>query len=382
MSLSVPEPDAAARDLSARLTARLRAEIDAGGGWIGFDRFMQRALYEPGLGYYSAGSVKLGPEGDFVTAPELSPLLGQILAARMADWLESLVRPVVLELGAGSGALAQSILEAWRETGEAAPAYRIIETSADLKQRQRQRLAAMAAQVEWLDAPPAAPFEGIVLANEVLDALPVARFVKRASRVRPLGVGWRQGRFVWLEGPRDEALSSAVEALERDLGLTLPDGFRSELCLMLPSWLKSVTESLVRGAVLLIDYGLVRREYYHPSRYRGTLTCHYRHRAHADPFLWPGLQDISAWVDFSACADAAQAAGLEVAGFTTQGQFLLHCDAQHRLERLGERDYREYSRALKTLVLPGEMGERFKLLLLCRGLDLEPLPGRDFRDRL
>jgi len=215
----------------------------------------------------------------------------------------------------------------------------------------------------------------------VLDAFPVTCFVKQTGDVRPLGVSYERGAFIWAEGSADDELSADVEALEARLGYVLPAGFRSEFSRRLPPWITSLSELLLRGALLIVDYGLVEHEYYHPSRPEGTLICHYRHRAHSDPFLFPGLQDISAWVDFSACAQAATDAGLAVAGFTTQGQFLLEGGATELLQRSSEQNYAEQAQAFQTLVLPGEMGERFKLLLLTREI-AGTLPGRDFRDRL
>ncbi len=381
MSARFPEPDAQALAVSQQLAARIREELDEADGWISFERYMQRALYEPGLGYYSGGSLKLGAAGDFMTAPELSTVFGQVLAREIRPVLEAANAPIILEFGAGTGRLAESILVALDDDGALRADYRILEPSADLKQRQRSRLAAFGDRVRWLGQFPVNPFEGVILANEVLDAFPVTRFVKRAGHARALGVSYERGAFVWAEGPADSELSADVEALEARLGYVLPAGFRSELSRSLPPWLTSLAARLVRGALLIVDYGLVRHEYYHPSRSAGTLVCHYRHRAHTDPFLFPGLQDISAWVDFSACAQAATDAGLVVAGFTTQGQFLLEGGATHLLQRSNGCVNAAQAQAFKTLVLPGEMGERFKVLLLTRGI-ARALPGRDFRDRL
>lgn len=378
---SLPLPDVRAAALSARLAHKLGGAIDAAGGWLGFDRYMEMVLYEPGLGYYSAGSVKLGAQGDFVTAPEISDIFGRVLAARLAPMLMALDRPVVLELGAGTGRLARVLLDALGETQRVLPDYWILELSADLKERQRSRLEPHAGRVHWLDALPEEGFEGIVLANEVADALPVSVFLKGASTALPLGVRRDGDAFAWAEGPVDSELGAAVLALERLLGREFPNGYRSEVCLRLPAWIASLAAPLRRGAILLIDYGLGREEYYHPDRSQGTLICHYRHRAHADPFIYPGLQDVSAWVDFSACADAGLASALEVSGYTTQAQFLLHGGAAQLLDGLPDRARLLEAQALKTLVLPGEMGERFKLLLLTRGLGAD-LPGRDLRNRL
>jgi SAM-dependent MidA family methyltransferase len=378
---ALPPPSRDATALSERLVAMVCAEIDAHGGWLPFDRYMELALYAPGVGYYSAGSVKLGPAGDFVTAPELSDVFGRVLAAEIRRRLETLERPMILELGAGSGRLAATILEVLDVAGGVRPEYCILEPSADLRQRQQLTLAAEGYRVEWLDRLPATPFDGVVLANEVIDALPVAVFEKRGDAVVPLGVSVVEGALVWADGPSDAALAAAVTALENTLGAPLPDGFRSEIRPSLPAWIAGIAQPLRRGSVLLIDYGMSRSDYYRPERSGGTLICHYRHRAHDDPFFQPGLQDLSAWVDFSACADAAAAAGLTIDGYTTQAQFLLHGGAMEALEGLDERDRLAQANALKRLLLPGEMGERFKLLALCRGRRAG-LPGRDFRDRL
>jgi SAM-dependent MidA family methyltransferase len=378
----LPAPSDAALAVSAALAAAIRAEIDAAGGWLDFTRYMELALYAPGLGYYSAGSAKLGAAGDFVTAPELSAALGVALAATLAEELTSLHADTVLELGAGTGALAAQILDAFAKLGRDVR-YRILEPSADLRERQKAALERFAPRVEWLATLPAEPFAGVVIANEVLDALPVARFAKVGGEARALGVVTAGNGFRWGEGRAVPAVAAAVAALERKLERALPDGYRSEVCLKLPALIASLGECLTRGSLLAVDYGLVRTEYYHEQRADGTLICHYRHRAHDDPFLYPGLQDITAWVDFSACADAAAAAGLAVAGFTTQGQFLAHALAALPHNLAIDLATARAQSAVKTLLLPGEMGERFKVLLLRKGHEgRAALPGRDFRHRL
>jgi SAM-dependent MidA family methyltransferase len=232
--------------------------------------------------------------------------------------------------------------------------------------------------VEWLKQLPNSPFDGIIFANEVADALPVVRFVKQRGQVLPLGTAVSGKRFIASVGPADDELTRAVGQIETELGLTLPDGYRSEVCLLLKPWIKSLAAKLRRGGLLLLDYGCSRRDYYHAERRDGTLICHYRHRAHADPFFLPGLQDISAWVDFSACAEAGREAGLELSGFTTQAQFLTESMAVD-VDSLQTPMSVEASSALKTLMLPGEMGENFKLLLMDQDLPIAALPGRDFR---
>ena len=348
---------------------------------MSFERYMERALYEPELGYYNNGGIKFGPHGDFVTAPELSPLLAEALARQLAVVLRPLHRPVVFELGAGTGALAVALTCALRELGVRAR-YWILEPSPELRDRQRQRCAAAGVQVRWFDHLPDTAFDGAVVANEVVDAFPVKCFVKRAGDVRPLGVGWTGDGFEWVEGSVDADLTRRVVLLESRLGTSLSDGYRSEVSPRLAAWLRTLAATLRRGAAYILDYGLTETEYYHPQRDRGTLICHYRHRAHDNPFLLPGLQDISAWVNFSACARAAREAGLSVSGFTTQGQFLAEAGVALPAKQLQGAAALAAAQALKTLVLPGEMGERFKLMVLSRNLELDPPPGRDFRSRL
>jgi SAM-dependent MidA family methyltransferase len=352
------------------------AETERRGGFLSFDRFMELALYEPGLGYYVNGSPKFGPAGDFETAAGLGDWLAQAVADLAAVELARLGGSTVLEIGAGTGGIAAAMLTRFERSGSAVR-YLIHEASPELRERQRRVLEPWAHRVTWLERLPDPPIDAFVFANEVADALPVERFTKTHDDVLPLGVAADgAGGLRWAHGPRDPTLSAAVARLEMRLGRPLPAGYTSEVCLRLPRWIAALATSVARGGILVIDYGLVRREYYHRERHLGTLLCHYRHRAHADPFLYPGLQDVSAWVDFSACADAAAEAGLEVAGFTTQAQFLLASLAAEAAPTMAS------ASALKTLVLPGEMGEKFKVLWLTKGEAAGALPGRDLRSRL
>lgn len=374
----LPEPDAEALAVSDALAARIRAEIDANGGWIAFERYMQMALYEPGLGYYSAGAVKFGDAGDFTTAPETSDWLARALAGFLAGELESLQSDRILELGAGSGALAVGLQRSLAGLGHASIDYAVLETSADLRARQETRLADSGFAARWLDALPDAPFRGIVLANEVADALPVARFVKRGGRALPLGVRMQGSSFDIVPGPHDARLAEAVAAIERALGGPLPDGYRSEVCLLLGPWLQAILNALEAGGLLVIDYGMPERDFYRAERSDGTLIGHYRQRAHDDLLRWPGLSDISAWVDFSAVARLARRNGFTLSGFTTQAQFLLESMAADDRLRDAPPTAAEAA-AMRRLILPGEMGERFKLIWLTRGYPAGRLPGRDFR---
>ena len=366
---------------SAAVARAVSAAIEAQAGWLAFDDYLRIVLYAPGLGYYSAGSVKFGPGGDFVTAPELSGLYARCLASQCAPVLRA-VGGDVLELGAGTGRLAAGVLTRLAELEQLPHHYYILEVSADLRVRQSETLeglpAALRSRVAWLDALPATPITGVVLANEVADALPFQRFVIDAEALYQRGVGLSD------EAALVDADRAASAALRAELGRMAPNGwprrYLSELCPMLGPWVAAIAKALSRGAVFLIDYGLPRHEYYHPQRNRGTLRCHFRHRAHDDPLLYPGLQDITAWVDFTRVAEAAVDAQLEVAGFCTQAAFLLAngieaelAAASNTLERA-----RLASQA-RVLLLPGEMGERFKVMALTRGFD-EPLCGFAYQD--
>lgn len=383
--LPAPDPEAAA--LSARLEELIRAEITGAGGSIDFARYMELALYAPGLGYYSAGARKLGEGGDFVTAPELSPLFGRCVARQCAQVLERLDHGDILEIGAGTGALAADLLAELETLGRLPERYLILELSADLRERQqaflRERLPHLLSHLHWLDRLPAPGFQGVIFGNEVLDAMPVHRFRWTRQGVRELRVGGGGGGFVWRDEPAGPGLAEAVTALCNEVGEGWPEGFESEVNPGLAAWIREIGERLARGMILLIDYGYPRHEYYHPQRATGTLMCHYRHRAHPDPLILPGLQDITAFVDFTAVAEAGVAAGLDVAGYTTQAYFLLGCGLGDLLAASDPDDPRrhlELTRQAKILTLPGEMGERFKAIALARAID-GPLMGFAFQDQ-
>jgi SAM-dependent MidA family methyltransferase len=368
-----------------RLSARIRDAIAEAGGRIGFARYMDMALYEPGLGYYSAGARKLGEGGDFVTAPEVAPVFSRCLAGQCAEVLAGLGGGDVLELGAGSGTMAAVMLAEFEALGVLPARYRILDVSADLRERQHATLSAavprLIDRVEWLDRLPDA-FRGVVVANEVLDALPVERFVWRAGEVRALGVATLHGRFVWSESPAAAALGAEIERIRQDCDADWPDGYVSEVNVGLAPWLAAVAGAVERGVVLFVDYGLPRRELYSAERSAGTLLCHFRHRFNDDPLARPGLQDITAWVDFTAVAEAAERAGLEVAGYTTQAHFLIGNDLAGRLQDVSSLDLVQrvnLSRQATMLTLPGEMGERFKAIALAKGYDA-PLRGFAVRD--
>ncbi len=342
-----------------------------------FDRYMSMALYEPGLGYYVNGLHKFGQAGDFVTAPEQGGLFAAALA-RQCDEVAAAIGEqwTLLELGAGSGVLAREMLA---ELASPPRQYLILEPSAALREVQRENLAglpkALRERVRWIDTPPDDPFEGVVIGNEVIDALAVAKFEIGEAGPLEQRVDFDGKRLCWTRQAPRPRLSKAVEQLQERLSKPLPEGYASEICIDLPGWIETVTGPLSRGLVLFIDYGYPRAEYYHPDRGDGTLVCHYRHRAHFDPFVWPGLTDLSAFVDFTAVAESGFEAGLEVAGFTTQAGFLLALGAHEAVERAtGDEQRLRLAGELKRLTLPGEMGEKFKVIGLSRGLD-EGLSG-------
>jgi SAM-dependent MidA family methyltransferase len=368
----------------ARMQEYLAAQI-AAAGWLSFERFMDLALYAPGLGYYSAGARKLGAGGDFTTAPELSRLFGACLARQCAQVLGALGQGSILELGAGSGRLAAGILSRLEQLGRLPERYWILEISADLRDRQQRYLAQhvphLQRRIVWLDRPPEAPFDGLVLANEVLDALPVSRFRWHREHVEELGVVIEEGRFAWGSRPASPALAEAARRL-RQAGGDWDEGYVSEYCPRLIPFTQSVTRPLRNGAALWFDYGLPRPHYYLPERREGTLLCHFQHRAHADPFLYPGLQDITAWVDYTQLAEASRAAGCTLAGFSTQSYFLAGAGIDEEMQTMAAGDANQFARLAneaRQLMLPGEMGERFKAMAWLRGLEV-PLAGFALQD--
>jgi len=430
ISPSLPPPTAEEQAHSARLAERLRAAIAAAGGAIDFARFMDLALYEPELGYYRGGQRKFGAGGDFVTAPELGPLFAQCLARPCAQVLQA-TRGDVLEAGAGSGALAADLLAALEQLGALPARYLILELSAELRARQRETLERkvpqLAARVHWLEALPAGGFRGMIVGNELLDALPVERFRITASGLRQSQVAWENDRFAdgtddcmdaggrappgAVAGPRAAGHDSrdgggrakqdagaeggpvcgfvwreraADRALQERIGpLHLPEGYVSEVGFQAEAWVRSAAEALEDGVLLFIDYGFPRAEFYHPQRRGGTLMCHYRQRAHDDPLGFVGLQDITAHVDFSAVAAAGRAAGLSLLGYTSQAAFLLDCGLEHLVAQSDPDDTRAHlalTAQIKKLTLPHEMGELYKAIALGRGIEA-PLAGFRRQDR-
>jgi SAM-dependent MidA family methyltransferase len=383
---ALPEPDAESTAHSRRVAEYIRERITEGSGSISFAEFMQHALYAPGLGYYVSGTRKFGEGGDFVTAPEISPLFGKILAIQTAAVLQQLEARQIFELGAGSGALAATMLGKLAQIDALPDRYYILEVSADLRQRQQERLEqeipGHATRVEWLSELPQ-DFSGVIVANEVADAIPVERFARSGGVLKQYRVSDERGKFCWHQADAPEQLLHAIQSVEEELGWQFPDDYRSEICLALTAWIRDLVGCLHEGHIFLFDYGVSRREYYAPDRNDGWLRCYFRHHAHNDPLILPGIQDLTASVDFSALASAAVEAGATITGFVTQAHFLLNGGLQDELAdfvSLPIEEQVELSRQAKLLTLPAEMGENVKCIGMSRG-NITPPPAFHEFDR-
>ena len=387
----LPEPDRQSVRRSNKLLEIIRQECNRTPGGIPFSRFMQMALYAPGLGYYSSGSRKFGEEGDFITAPEVSSLFSRCVARQLQQVLNVIEKPDVLEFGAGSGVMAADVLIELDRLDALPEHYFIIELSAELRERQQQTIAERAAHllasVQWLDTLPETGFRGVVVANEVLDAMPVECFRIREGTVEQLRVVATDDGLVPAYATAEDTISEQVRTIEQGRGESFDDGYCSEFNPAINPWLGSLYDVLDSGLVLLIDYGYPAQEYYLDERDNGTLICHYQQRAHADPLWYPGLQDITAFVDFSAVARAAAEVGFDISGYTSQAAFLLGCGLAELHQASVSDDPRQQlllAQEIKTLTLPSEMGERFKVIALSKNIDLS-LAGfaiQDYRNRL
>jgi SAM-dependent MidA family methyltransferase len=371
-NLPVPSPEAAKH--SAQLCELIRRDITENGGWISFAHFMELALYAPSLGYYTAGAHKFGEVGDFITAPELSQLFGRTVARQVAE-IMTYSTPHILELGAGSGKLAADLFAELEQLGSLPDSYSILEVSADLRERQQalicERLPHLLNRVHWLDTLPE-KFNGAIIANEVLDALPVHLVHWQDSAITERGVALSSDNFVWQERAIDN-----VNLLEAAQKISVPDGYVSEICVAARGLINSLAQRLEQGAMLFIDYGFGAREFYHPQRSSGTLMCHYRHHAHDNPFFLPGLQDITAHVDFTDIAECGIDAGLELKGYTSQAFFLINCGITELLQNTSPENLRDHlplSAQLQKLTSPAEMGELFKVIALGKNM-ANPLCG-------
>lgn len=368
-----PPPDKGSMIYSKKLTAYLKQLIKNHGGEIGLDKFMSAVLYEPGLGYYSTGLCKFGADGDFITAPEISPIFSYCLARQCAEVLVDISEPIILELGAGSGKMAKDIITELSRLDCLPEQYWILEVSADLKRRQqnllKKELPSFYARFIWLDELPKEPFSGLILANEVLDALPVKRFKKSANTFKEMKIGLIKDQFNWVESDFDFEELKLLENLENNLPDVFPEQYVSEYNFNLASWLPSLTSCFKKGLLLFIDYGYTEKDFYHYERCKGTLLCHYRHLAHDDIFSYIGLQDITSSVNFTALADIAYKAGLNVDGYTTQAYFLAACDLNEFIlgnETIDIKEQLKITQQIHMLTMPDNMGEKFKVMALTR----------------
>lgn len=359
-------------------TSRYIADKISEQGPISFSEFMQDALYAPQLGYYRNGLIKFGEEGDFITAPQISPLFGCCVAKQCQQVLQNLGHGSILEIGAGNGILAKSILTELAKQKTLPEHYFILELSADLQQRQRELLAdspELLARVQWLTELPTT-FSGVIIANEVVDAMPVHKFkIDHNQSLQEYFVDWEQDHFLWQLQPPTKALKNIYKTIQTP---PLSAGYVSEINSLIPGWLDNLASSLREGLILLIDYGFPEHEYYHMDRSTGTLMCHFHHQAHADPLLNVGVQDITAHVNFTQVANCAQASNLTLAGYTHQAGFLINCGITELMLKAGGLSYFHQAQQVKQLTLPSEMGELFKAIALTRKLDCELLGFRDF----
>ncbi len=389
-TLDLPTPTTDEVTQSQKLSELIKQKIIDAGGWIDFELYMQLALYAPGLGYYSGGAEKFGEQGDFITSPEVSPLFAQTLAGPVSQLIKKIPDAKIIEFGAGSGKLAADILLALQKLGLLPEYYLIIELSAELQLRQRETIKRLAPglldRVQWLTELPDNSVNVIVLANEVLDAMPVQRFSIKNKKINQLGVEIVDSNLRLKYQAADANLTEKVKALGIDFDI--PDAeYCSEINLFIEPWLKSLSQCINKGAVYLIDYGYPRSEYYSQDRHMGTFLGYYRHRSIDAPLWYPGVQDLTAFVDFTEVAEAAIEHSFDVDGFTSQGNFLINSGLAELLENSqtdNEIQRLQLAQQMKTLSLPGEMGERFKVMALSKGLD-ENAPGfevRDFRYRL
>lgn len=373
MQLHLPEPSLDAQSASRALHKRIASDIEAHSGWIPFARYMEQVLYAPRLGYYSGGAAKLGKDGDFTTAPEITPLFGATLA-HVAAGLMDQTASRIMEFGAGTGKLAFDILTELESAGIPVESYQIVDLSGELRARQEETLRGFP-QVSWLDAMPAS-FSGVVIGNEVLDAMPVHLVVKTASGWMERGVGLLDGHFTFVDQPCSPELVAQIPEADG-----LPDGYLTEVHPVATGFMHSLAAMLgAGGAAILIDYGFPAHEYYLDQRGQGTLMCHYRHHAHPDPFYLPGLQDVTAHVDFTAMARAAIDGGLDLLGYTTQAAFLLDAGIGDLLLRTSPEDqlrYLKQASAMQKLISPAEMGELFKVLVVGKNAEL---PGQFARN--
>ncbi len=371
------KPDPISLAHSAKVQAEICQVLTQHHGKIGFDHFMELALYAPGLGYYTAGARKFGAAGDFVTAPELSSIFSKCLAQQCAQVLSHLEQGIILEFGAGSGIMAADVLQHLAELDQLPHQYWILEVSPELRQRQQQTLIQACPQllerVGWLTQLPATKFDGVILANEVIDAMPAHRFKLDQSaspKLQEYFVALQGEEFCWQLEPARMNVAAKLQPIIKNY-LHHTDNYTSEINLHIEPWLNSLSDILNCGVVLLIDYGFPRHEFYHPERVMGTLMCHFRHHSHDNPLIWPGIQDITTHVDFTAIAEFGTKAGFDLLGYTNQAAFLINCGLDRFAQAPNEVEQININNEIKRLTLPTEMGELFKVIALARKFENE-----------
>ncbi|EKD72325.1 MAG: hypothetical protein ACD_45C00703G0010 [uncultured bacterium] len=382
---TLPTPHSKALQHSEKIAKVIREEMMLAGGHLSFARFMELALYAPGLGYYSAGMQKFGRQGDYVTAPEISPLFAKCIAKQCQQILTAIGSGDIIEFGAGSGLFAKDLLLELEQRSSLPTHYFILEVSAELRARQlhlfNTECPHLLTRIQWLDTLPTFSINGIIFANEVLDAMPIHCFQRMDNTIKERCVSWQQDHFSWCVQPFSPETRTHLETQLQEFDL--PNGYQSEINLMLSAWITSIAEILRQGTLLLIDYGYGRREYYHPERHHGTLMCFYQHYKHANPLIFPGLQDITAHVDFTSIAESATLAGLSLAGFTTQAAFLLALgllELDNHAAQLSSIKKYQRNQDIKILTTPAQMGEIIKVIAFNKNLDI-PLLGFSLHDR-
>ena len=366
----------------------LAKEIKANQGWMSFEDFFDFVMYKPGLGYYSAGAQKLGPSGDFTTSPEISRLFGKTVSNQVIALLNNFKSPSIIEIGAGSGKLAYDIINNLINSKVDFDKYYILEVSADFRERQKQELSLLPDEafekVIWLDSILEAPVEGIVIGNEVVDALPFKRFTVVDHKIQEIGVSIKNGQLTESTRDADKTLAEEVRLIEKALNRDFEQNYTSEIRLNFGKWLKGVSSMLKSGAILFIDYGYSRQEYYAEDRKNGSMICHYRNTAHENPFLNLGVQDISASVEFTLLAEKALEEQLEVGLFTSQSDFLINGNILGELDKIEDDTLRmELTQEINQLLMPSQMGQSFKCMMLYKNISLDSFEGiRDLRHTL
>ena len=375
-------------DHSLLVREQLIQHINTRDGWISFEEFIDFVMYKPGLGYYSAGAEKIGHSGDFTTAPEISKLFGMALANQITPILDHYQSPSIIEIGAGTGKLAFDIMRQLNDYQVNFDRYYILELSADLKQRQQSMLSHLPTKtlnkIVWLDSIPVDSIDGVIIANEVIDALPFTRFKSQNGQVYELGISVEDNQLI--EQPRlaDEILSNTVDSIAKEIGMTFQDGYTSEIRINFGSWFRTIESMLSSGSIFFVDYGYSRQEYYDEERTNGSMICHYRNVAHEDPLSNLGIQDISASVDFSQLADVALQRNIEVGFFTSQADFLINAEILGVIESVIDEGLKmRLTQEVKQLLLPNQMGEVFKCMLLNKNINPDNFDGiKDLRHTL